>query len=331
MDVTLRIVDDWVRDEVIAQLDERNLGVCILLGGRPGRASIVYADRGGQRPRVVVKVADPKVAGANIRREASALREAHAALPPEVTSAMPHPLGTLERERFVALAMSAVLGSRARLPSLVQQRPNRRDERLLVSHVRSVRSWSRRLAAASTEATSIQLESSSVGRWAEQFCATDFVPTAARDALSSMLADGALSASWPQVWQHGDVASGNVLYHRGQVRLVDWEASSSTHPPWHDDAYLLLSLARTVDRTRTRDGLLRSLSNRSYAGSALSEVYRADWPHPVPLGLALLLTALQQAGDPDATGYTSSHWTQLAVDLLIDETLRAECEWLVPR
>ncbi len=334
----LHRIEAWVRSECPTWLPadaQRPLRVSALWGHRPGRATLLVSHRGRRAPRIVVKLASRDIDPGHLLREHHALRTAAQDLPPDVTDTMPQSLGLYEDDDMVAFAMTAVEGRRSTVPALTSSRPSRRDRHRLERHVAEVRAWSARLREVSPSREMVALADSRIGDSLRIRPEPDTVAPAGRHRLRDILESRDLGTlRWEPVWQHGDVAVGNVLRFRGGVHLVDWETARHDHMPWRDDAHLLLSFARDAQRSlgsdRIATAMPRMLAPTTWGGQLLAGLYRERWPHPVPLGTALLLTALDCAR-PDVLGPdVARHWAQLAVDLTSDEVLRRSCPWLVP-
>jgi hypothetical protein len=330
-------VEDWVRRAIPTWFPGATVGElrsCAILGGREGRVNLIFVDRRGRRARIVVKVGTRVANAGHVLRERDALGLAHTCLPLDITAGIPVPLELYDDGQVTALAMTALPGTVVRLPDLTRNRPRRQDAVRLAAHVRAVRGWSRRLAGAGAACGPTLLNETRIGLAIEALLSSGSVPPAPRSCLAGLHASLGASFGWEPVWQHGDVASGNALYHRGGIRFVDWEAARATHMPWLDDTYLILSLARSAQRslgTPTVSSAMRQVLRRSsWCGDVLRSIYDDDWPHPIPLGMALLLTAIEQTRLPDESVDPASTWIRLVIDLLSDDELRRDCDWLVP-
>lgn len=307
----------------------------VLVGRRPGRSTLMVF-RGRERwPSIVVKLATTEEGARHLPREARVLDLAERELEGFLDHPPPRHLDLLEEPELTALAITAVRGRRASLPDLTPAVPRWGDKRRLQSHLEGVRDWSRSLSKAGRSNRQPR-DGQFIATRIQRFALLGDLAPELRERLEEFAhALQASNAQWTPLWQHGDVASGNVLWHRRRVRLVDWEAASPTHDPWRDDAYLILSLARAAQRTmRTSSigaALVGALSSRSWAGRILASSYREYWPHPIPIGWAVLATTIEHAMEEEEHRAASAVWRGFAIDLVSSDQLRSRCDWLVPR
>ena len=132
-----------------------------------------------------------------------------------------------------------------------------------------------------------------------------------RDAVAE--SGGDLSTSW----QHADLAVGNVLMHRGDLRLLDWEHASERSQPWFDLAQSgrgngaagQAPIGRCVIAVR---GHVR-LGEIGLAGQVLRAEIERSWDNRMPLGwviaLSSMATAIRQADD---ARMGADDWTEFA-------------------
>lgn len=306
----------------------------VLMGRHPGRSTIIVF-RGRERwPRIVVKLATDEEGATRLTREAGVLDHINRELQEFLDHPLPRHLGLLNESHLAALATTALRGRRATLPDLTVSEPKRNDRRRLQYHIDAVREWSRSLSQARTSVQQPRHTGYAAHR-IQRFIDLSNPAKKTRGRLERLSAAmEASDARWLPCWQHGDVASGNVLWHRGRMRLVDWEAASPTHDPWRDDAYLILSLARAAQRTMGSSSVspafLGPLGSGSWPGRILESNYREFWPHPIPVGWAVVATTIENALKREKYGTTNAVWRNLAIDLVSDDRLRTKCNWLVP-
>lgn len=305
----------------------------VLMGTRPGRLTLVVFRRRERLPNLVVKLTTNENA-THLTREARVLDLAQSELGRLVNQPLPRQLGFIQEPQLAALAITALRGHRAKLPDLTMSEARRNDRRRLQSHVDMVRDWSRSLREAGIS-DQLPRDGQFVAGRIERFIVLGKVGPKASDRLERLAeAMRASGVRWSPCWQHGDVAPGNVLWHRRRIRLVDWEAASPSHEPWRDDAYLILSLARVAQRAMGAASVSAAfqgpLASRSWAGRILASSYREEWPHPIPIGWAVIATVIEHALEREESDTTTATWRDLAVDLLCDDQFRATCNWLTP-
>ena len=331
-------IRSWVEAQYPSWKDGDDLGpirLAVLGGHRPGRATLMIF-RGHERwPSIAVKLVTTPEDATHLSREARSLDLANRQLADLLALPPPQYLGLIREQQFAALAITAVPGRRANLPDLTKPKPTHRDVRALKSHVRAVRYWSHSLREA-TNPDQATRDGQHLADRIHRFIdlgdlSIDVVPR----FQSLAVAMGRCPARWSPRWQHGDVASGNVLWRKGGIRLVDWEAASPAHDPWRDDAYLLLSLARAAQHETGAPSVAAALKTAfgsgRWAGQVAQSSYRETWAHPIPVGWAVMATTIEHALEGEECGTTTAFWRDLAVDLLVDEELGEVCGWLVPR
>jgi hypothetical protein len=82
-------------------------------------------------------------------------------------------------------------------------------------------------------------------------------------------------------WQHGDLATGNVLVGRqSSIGIIDWELASNDLPGWFDTCYVACVVAHEVG---PRADLVRWI---------VEEVVTPRWREPFPLSWGLALVSL---------------------------------------
>jgi hypothetical protein len=335
---TISHVCSWLETRYPEWWEGEELGpirVSVLLGRRPGR-SILFVFRGRDRwPQIVVKIATNEESARQLSREGRSLDRAKRELNGLLIQPLPRHLGSIQEPGVGVLATTALRGQRATLPDFTNSSPGWSDRRYLKSHIDAVRAWSRTLAKIGRPDT-LKRDTHHSAERIERFIVLGNLSDPARVGFESLANAIARSGvSWSPRWQHGDIAPGNVLWHKGNIRLVDWEASSPEHDPWRDDAYLTLSLARLAQHrlnlSTVSDALQSALGSEDWAGRALADSYQVDWPHPIPIGWAMLTTTVEHALEREEYGTTTPYWRDLAIDLVCNDDLRATCEWLVPR
>jgi aminoglycoside phosphotransferase (APT) family kinase protein len=161
-------------------------------------------------------------------------------------------------------------------------------------------------------------------------------PAPVSDRLASFRAamDGS-GVKWSTSWQHADLAVGNVLLHRGELRLLDWEHASGESQPWFDLAQAPGATARLAKRQSgaesSREAAMTTLGGSKWAGEVLRTEMERVWDNRMPLGwavaLASMATAIRQVED---ARMGAEDWTEFSVALISDDELRRELPWMVP-
>jgi len=112
----------------------------------------------------------------------------------------------------------------------------------------------------------------------------------------------ACDESFTPRWQHGDLATGNILLGRRTLGLVDWEMASPDLPPWFDLCYLVCA---AMLHSGTESGLPQQL---------IATVVASRWRTALPIPHAMGLTALQAARRAYTLGRcTHERWLDVAV------------------
>ncbi len=299
---------------------------------RPGQMLIFRQSDRAARPRAVLKLGSGTSAGAELVREFRNLGDVRDLLPPHHRHLVPEPLSVLSLPKLTVLAMTVIPGRRLRLASPAASRSPRAVRRLR-RYVSSVGEWSRILAGygAARDAHTTRTGLSEFMRLPtdEVFEAPD------RDKLASFTSAAAASGIMtPPTWQHGDVAVGNLLQTRRGIAVVDWATASSRFPPWFDQCYLMLTLAKSVgDRQQlgAAGALSRVLGVDTWCGRTLADTIGRGWRFEAPLGWALLMTSIEQVKRAVVSSFPPPDWyVAVASALMSDDQLRERAAWAVP-
>ena len=302
----------------------------LLRGSRPGRITLIVFRGRSRWPSIAVKVATKAEHFWALEREARSLKLVSRDLNDSIGASAPRHLGSLRTPKYSLLATTAVRGRRAELPSLTKSRSSRSDRHRLGRHIGGVRLWSRELRQAIP--SNRQRTGLDVANRLHRYLEIETLPPLMAERLAEIAGEvGQITHKWNAQWQHGDVAPGNVLWFRGGVRLVDWEAASPYHDPWRDDAYLILSLARNIQNTSelgSSAALKLALDTESWVGRILASSYTEDWPHPLPIHRALVAVAVEHALMAHALKGSPNIWQEVVGTLVSDEEIRSSCDWL---
>jgi hypothetical protein len=258
----------------------------------PPRA-VVLVWEGSRAPVVVCKLS-PEDDDVFLRTEVDNLTLLRPRLSRRMATTIPEALGLHHHGEMSVGVFTAMEGATPRLPET--SRPTRTSLRVLGRYLREVRSWS----------TSLHEETQSVAeRWQPTNSVDRFVERVELDGRASEVAAAfrarvaTLDVVMAPGWQHGDVASGNILLHDTPDRLavVDWELASPARPPWFDVCYLWLAFC-LLERHRHPGADLRLLIRALY-GRSISPVAEcfdrelfSEWPWPVPPSVAIVITAM---------------------------------------
>jgi hypothetical protein len=297
------------------------------------RAAVFVFESGQPEPRMLVKVSLTDEDAASSEAEYRALASLHGLVPGDMSRTMPRPLGFERVDREVSLfAETAISGSLPVLPTNTSS-TSLLGAALIRRYTHLILNWSRRLADSTTRDDMVVPTHDLIDvadRFSEAFPVTQATCHALdvfRDRISS--ADLQEKACW----QHGDISPGNVLIHKGQARLTDWEHANSRSEPWRDAAQIPSTLyvrafaeEPGADATRLA---VRSLGSSSRTGRAVKSSLEAHWDYSIPLSWAVLISTMRQAlqtrrlssasGNPEAT---------LAHLLLSPGAAGQELDWL---
>lgn len=312
-----------------------SVGIAIGSGGpahRTRAAVFVFEDR-RIRPSVVMKIAFTELEAGFLRREHDALTEIRPLLPEPMRPTVPRALGLAEVEGNTVLTMEALAGRRLLVPDL-NGSGGSLPRALMGDFYRKSFSWSNDLAVATKSGES--LDGSDLAAIVDRFLALVIDSAEASGRLRSFRDAVAESGiTWSTSWQHADLAVGNVLIHRGELRLLDWEHASDRSQPWFDLAQSVGATARLAKRQSgagsSREAAMSALGRSGWAGAVLRAELERAWGNRIPLGwviaLSSMATAIRQADD---TRMGAEDWTEFAAALVADKELRSELPWMVP-
>ena len=309
----------------------------LLLAGGPahrGRVSVLLF-AGGRSPQAIMKIGFTRREGEFLEAEFEAMSKLRPLLPPRLASSMPRALDLYQKGQVTAVAAEVLEGERLLVPSLTGE-VSTKARRIMDSYLRRSFAFARDLAEATAQPPSRNAETLAgvVERFVAMFLEGE--PATARrvDSFGTAVAESGIE--WLPAWQHQDVAVGNVLEHRGQLRFVDWEHASPGCQPWFDVAYAPIvtsHLAQRVDALPSvREAALAALGATTPIGSLLRMRMEEVWDYPLPLGWGVALTAMIAAMrrvDEGRAG--SAEWADLVKMMVCDEDFRSELDWLVPR
>jgi hypothetical protein len=311
------------------------LGLAIGSGGpaHRTRAAVFVFDGHQRRPSVVMKIAFTDLEAGFLRHEHNALDDLRPNLPGEMRRSIPRALGLTEIEGNTVLSMEALAGKRLLVPNLTG-RGGTVPRQLIGGFFRKAFEWSQDLALATS--SDEVLGGGDLAHVVDRFRGLASQPTLVSDRLTSFR--NAIESSgikWSTSWQHADLAVGNVLVHRGELRLLDWEHASATSQPWFDLAQAPGASARLAKRQSgagsSREAAMRALGSSRWAGEVLRAEMEGVWDNRMPLGwavaLASMATAIRQVED---ARMGAEDWTEFTTALMSDDELRRELPWMVP-
>jgi hypothetical protein len=308
----------------------------IVLAGGPAhhpRAAVFVFPAGESKPSVVMKVAFTRAEAAFLEQEFRALSEVRRAAAGPILGTFPAPLGFEDSGRPVILALRAVEGRRLLVPN-VTRRGSPSTRRLMRDFLARSFDWSRRLAGASEPGPPEGQEK--LEDLVERFVSVHEVTGPARSRLQSFgRAIGRNRVRWTAGWQHRDVSVGNVLVHRGTLRLVDWEHAGPGCEPWFDTAYApgaaVMLAKHQGQRTSVRAAALTALNRRHWLGAVMAREMENAWHYPLPLPWAVALTIMSTALRRERDGRVGwADWVDLALWMFSDVEARDEVGWLCP-
>lgn len=307
-----------------------------ILSGRglhQDRATVFLFAGDERAPRVVLKVGFTEAETQHLRAEHEAMGSVRRALSADLQSTIPEPLGLAALPERTVLAMRVLQGRHVLVPHLAGDSTMlaRTQLRRLFGRLFA---WSRRLA----EATEGEAggDEHALAALVERFLHSQSLSNPVAASVQSFGESVARSTiRWHRHWQHRDPSVGNVVVHRRQVRLIDWEYASPDSPPWLDVSYTpvaTLLLARRQGSSGDAAGLAeRVLDDRHWVGSILRTKMTQEWFHPLPIPWAVTLTAMGVALRQQLTGRPGGGaWGKFAVASLTDRGFRKAVGWLAP-
>ena len=312
-----------------------SVGIAIGSGGpahRTRAAVFVFEDRHA-RPSVVMKIAFTDLEGAFLRHEHGALADIRPLLPEPMRRTVPRALGLAEIEGNTVLTMEALAGRRLLVPDL-NGSGGSLPRSLMGDFYRKSFEWSNDLAVATSSTE--RLDGSHLAEIVDRYIGLASHSTDVEGRVRSFRdAVAGSGIAWSTSWQHADLAVGNVLMHRGELRLLDWEHASDKSQPWFDLAQSVGATARLAKRqsgaASSRVAAMSTLGRSGWAGPVLRAEIEGAWDNRMPLGwviaLSSMATAIRQADD---TRMGAEDWTEFAAALVADKELRSELPWMVP-
>jgi len=305
-----------------------------ILGGGSSHTDrfIVFVHRGRAEPQVAMKVASTALDADRLRNEYTALSRVRPLLDAELQKTIPEPLGVYDSGDFTVLATGVLRGKGVLVPALAGS--GSVPARLVMRQLfRQTFEWSRNLAHATRRVT--PSGPSELAQLVEGFIATLPHEPSLRNVRAFQKAVSESRMTWFAAWQHRDLAVGNVLRYRGNLRVVDWEHASPESEPWYDIASApgrMCHLALTqLGLSSMKDAALRVLPTDTWHGRILSNEMDSVWAYDVPLGWAVALSAMSVAKRHHDEGRQEpSPWGEFAIALLDDDELRSRASWLVP-
>jgi hypothetical protein len=287
--------------------------------------------RGETRPSVVMKVAFTREEAAFLTEEFHALSGVRRATSGRIMETIPEPLALEASGQGVILALRVLDGRRPLVPDLTR-RGSPAARRLMRGFLASSFGWSRDLAAASGQPR--RVEEGELEELVEGFLNVYRVTGQPGSLLRSFgRSVGRARISWTPCWQHRDISVGNVLFHRGNIRLIDWEHAAGACEPWFDTAYTpgasVLLARRQAGSASVREAALISLNDRHWFGRLLAQEMKKTWQYPLPLPWAVTLTAMSTALRRERNGRVGwTDWADFALCLLADKEFREAASWL---
>jgi len=312
-----------------------SVGIAIGSGGpahRTRAAVFVFEDR-RTRPSVVMKIAFTELEAGFLRHEHDALNEIRPLLLEPMRPTVPRALGLAEIEGNTVFTMEALAGRRLLVPDL-NGSGGALPRSLMGDFYRKSFSWSNDLAVATNNGDS--LDGSHLAEIVDRYLGLVSHSAETSQRIRSFRdAVAASGIAWSTSWQHADLAVGNVLMHRGELRLLDWEHASDRSQPWFDLAQSVGATARLAKRqlgaASSREAAISALGRSGWAGEVLRTELERAWDNRMPLGwviaLSSMATAIRQADD---TRMGAEDWSEFASALVADSELRFELPWMVP-
>lgn len=286
--------------------DERHpaLSAVLMTRSRLGdRAVAIVMSDGQSEARLVVKLGWSGEAAKALAAESANLRSIPERFP-GLTAAHPRHLSTRRLSQGVAMISTAVPGVRWRL-----DRPRFRRSTGVTRVLRCCAAAADATTCGVTTDTELHKLSSlaPLAAWGAREL------PAARDRSLNALAHHLQQSSvgFHTRWQHGDLATGNILMGRASgVGLVDWELADRL-PSWFDLCYV-------ADAAAFELGPAQNLVQW-----IIRDVVAPRWQEPFPLEWGLALTALLSARRAQGLGRSSkTAWLEVAAAMLPANEMR---------
>lgn len=319
----------WFPERPVPELH----GVITAAGKAHRDRAFVFLLRRRGKAEIVFKIAFSEEEAGYVTREFENLSQLFPILPVSLRDHIPAPLGIHRLGSGVAVALGVLEGHRLLVPDVTRLgTPAARV--LLRRFFRNAFRWSRSLAMATQNAD--LREAGSLGDLLDRFVAA--FPMDERQLRRFQGFGKALDAGgfqWRPAWQHGDLAVGNVLVHRGSLRLLDWEHARGDAEPWFDVSYAPICSsalgARQAGLASMLDGAPLVLDEERWSGRIMREEMEAVWDYPLPLPWAVAITGIRttvRRMDQGRRGWLP--WGRLTVALLTDDEFRHRVPWLAP-
>ena len=288
---------------------------------------VVFAMPGRSRvPRAIVKVSLSTGGAPMLEREVSTLKKVRASGGEHLRRSTPEPIALEHLDDSITIAVFGYVSGTLLVPVSCLERRSSLAEHAITSHLKAAEAFGALLLRVPTAST--------------PWSATDHVEllldsenditTGSRDRLRTAATRVDRQQRIVGVWQHGDLAQGNLLFHWGRPSAVDWELAGDHYPPWFDLSYALITNiligGRPIDGQLAVDvfGLHR------WSGRAMRSFMEGHWDHPVSIGDAALLAAVQSGLRSRQLGRGGhERWDQVVTALTSDLVCEAAA-WIAP-
>jgi hypothetical protein len=307
----------------------------VIMAGGPahrGRAFVFLLQELTGKPVLVCKLAFTEEEVDYVSREFDSLSRLFPVLPGSLREQMPEPI-EFQRSDSMAIAITtAIEGRRLPVPDITR-RGAVAGRRVMQQFFRRGFRWSKELASASRSPS--PRDGRALGEIVDRFCvAFDLDSVARRNIAAFRSAVENSDVRWHPSWQHGDLAVGNVLLHRGDLRIVDWEHAAEDAEPWFDVSYapmVTASLGRKqANASSLPEAALLVLGSRSWLGPVLRREMERVWDYSLPLQWAVALTTMRAAVRRAEQGRGWVTWASFVAASIANREFRVALPWLAP-
>jgi hypothetical protein len=288
---------------------------------------VVFAIPGRSRiPRAIIKVSLSTGGAPMLEREVSNLKTVRASGGEHVRRSTPEPIAFERLDNSVTIAVFGYVRGTLLIPVSAFGRRSRLAEHAIASHLKAARALGvllSRLPTASrpwraTDQVELLLDSE------------NDISTGSLDRLRTSAERVDRAQRIMTVWQHGDLAQGNLLFHWGRPSAVDWELAGDHYPPWFDLSYALITNLLIGDRPIDGQLAVEVFGLHRWSGRAMRSFIRRHWDHSVSIGDAALLAAVQSGLRSRELGRGGhERWDQV-VTALTSDRVRDAVSWIAP-
>ena len=308
------------------------LSPAVLAGGpaHQQRFALFLFEGTKSHPDVFVKVSLDEKERKHVEAETTAIESLRGISLPLLNAQLPRSFGRHEIGSTFAAAYGVLAGRRINVPPLLGH-VGRGGQKSMTRFWGATSEFGMKLAAMTPRSDDLGDERQ-LGERVGAFLATFEVDSGTRRNLEAFQRNLERERiSWSPVWQHGDLAVGNVLLDGNGFRFLDWEAARDDYEPWFDlttapPAAVVLGCRQTGQTPGQVAPVV--LSRTAWAGASMSREIEKHWNQSFPIGWAILLTTMRMALRRSNEGRTMhSEYSSLVAQLAADPHIRTDASW----